>query len=416
MDFFNPIFEALISIMQSKTRSILAGFGVAWGIFILIILLGTGKGFQHGIFQLFNSFAKKSIWIYGGQSSDNKLNTSTHQILFDKTDIHIIKERFNEIEFISPELFYGGNALATNHQNLAYPQIKGVLPDYFNVKIIKPDEGRLLNILDNKEYRRVALVGRHISDMLFPNENSLGKSININGTYFSIIGIIEKGSLFSQNEQNVIYVPENTFVDCFNQGREYNAFILTLTKFANASNFENEIKKFLGRRKGFDISDKKAIFIVNFDNQVQAFENLFKGINSFLWFIGLCLLLSGIVGISNIMLVIVKERTFEIGIRKAIGAKSKSIIWMIINESIAITSIAGAIGLLVGVIFINLLNWALALFFNTKDSLFTYAIIDFPTIIFSLVILIFSGVFAGYWPAIMASNITPVEAIRFESR
>jgi len=418
MNFINPIPEAFNSIKQSKTRSILAGFGVAWGIFILILLLGTGKGFQQGILQLFNAFAKNSVWIYGGQVSESNLNNSTQQklILFDNTDIKIIKERFSEIEFISPEINYYGNSITGYKQNTTYPQIRGVLSDYFNVKIIKPEEGRLLNVLDNKEYRRVALIGRQIADVLFPTGMPLGKSINIAGTYFIIIGIIEKGSVFTQNEQNVIYIPYNTFIDCFNQGREYNAFILTISKNADATDFENELKSFLGRRKGFDINDKKAIFILNFETQVKAFDKLFKGVDIFLWFIGLCLLMSGIVGISNIMLVIVKERTFEIGIHKALGAKSTTIIWMIITESIVITSMAGSIGLLLGALFISLLNWIIASFFNTKDSLFTGASIDFPVIIFSLLILIISGVIAGFLPAKRAANIAPAEAIRYESR
>lgn len=417
MDFNIQILEAFNSIKQSKTRSILAGFGVAWGIFILILLLGTGKGFQQGILQLFNAFAKNSIWIYGGQVSETNLNKSAQQkfILFDNTDIEIAKERFPEIEFVSPELNYRGTSLISYQQNTAYPQIRGVLSDYFNVKIIKPEEGRLLNVLDNKDYRRVALIGRQVADVLFPTETPLGKSINIAGTYFSIIGIIEKGSVFTQNEQNVIYIPYNTFIDCFNQGREYNAFILTLAKSTNVSDFENEIKSFLGRRKGFDVNDKKALFVLNFENQVKAFDKLFKGLDLFLWFVGLSLLLSGIAGISNIMLVIVKERTFEIGIRKAIGAKSKSIIWMIITESIVITTLAGSIGMLLGAFFISLLNWIIGSFFNAKDSLFTRASLDFPVIIFSLLILIFSGVLAGFLPAKKAAGISPVEAIRYES-
>lgn len=417
MDLFNSIQESISSIKQNKIRSILAGFGVAWGIFILILLLGTGKGFQEGILQLFSSFAKNSIFIYGGHVSEGNLteNLQHKRILFNDIDIRVIKDRYSEIEFISPELNFGGNSLTSYEGNTSYPQIKGVLPDYFNVRIINPEKGRLLNALDNRESRRVVLIGRQVADVLFTGEEPIGKSINIAGAFFTVVGIIEKGSVFTQNEQNSVYMPYTTFKECMGHVIEYNAMVLTLSRKTDATIFETELKTFLGRRKGFDINDKKAIFILNFENQVKAFDNLFKGINIFLWFIGLCLLLSGIVGISNIMLVIVKERTFEIGIRKAIGAESKSIIWMIITESIVITSIAGMLGLLLGGIVIWLINWIVASFFKESDLLFTEANIDYAVIIFSMVILILSGVIAGFLPAKKASGITPVQAIRNKS-
>ncbi|HSD09296.1 ABC transporter permease [Flavobacterium sp.] len=410
----NPITEALNSIKDNKSRSILSSLGVIWGIFILILLLGVGNGFKDGIFQLFNSFAKNSLWIYGGQVSETDLKKSAAEklIVFDIKDIIIIKDRFKSIEAISPELNYAGNTLTSHEQNITYPQIKGVLPDYFNVKIIKTDEGRLINVLDNKEYRRIAMIGKQVADVLFPNEKPIGKAINIAGTYFTIIGVIEKGSIFTQNEQNVIYIPYNTFYDCFNQGQKFNTFIISLSKKTDASIFENEITSFLSKLKGFSSKDKKAIFILNFENQVKAFDKLFTGINVFMWFIGSCLLLSGIVGISNIMFVIVKERTFEIGIRKAVGAKQKSIIWLILSESIVITSSAGIVGLFLGFLFIQLINCALSSFFNDKDSIFTSANVDFPVIIFCLIILIFSGFLSGFLPAKKAAKIDPIEALR----
>lgn len=418
MELIRSIKEAFSSLKQNKSRSILAGFGVAWGIFILILLLGTGKGFQQGILQLFSVFAKNSIWVYGGQISETSSSNVNlnRQVLFDNDDIKILKDRFPDIEYMSPELNYYGNALVSNQQNIAYAQIRGVISDYFNVKIINTEEGRLLNTLDNKEYRQVALVGKQVADALFPNETAVGKSININGTYFKVIGVIEKGSLFTQGEQNIIYLPYNSFVQQFNQGREFNAFILTLSKKTNTSDFENKLKTVLGRKKGFSVDDKKAIFIVNFESQVKSFNKLFKGVDLFLWFIGLSLLLSGIVGICNIMFVIVKERTFEIGIRKAIGAKSRSIIYMIITESIVITGLAGLFGLLLGVGCVGLINLVLNSYYKDSESLFSNAVINFPIIIFSLVILIISGILAGLIPAKRASEITPIEALRFESK
>lgn len=406
--------EILSSMKAHKTRSILTGFGIIWGMFILILLLGMGKGFQEGILQLFSSFAKNSIFIYGGSVSDDKLTEHIQhkRILFNDFDIKIIKDRYPEIESISPELSLGGNLLTSYKENTYYPQIKGVLADYFNVRIIKPKKGRLLNALDNNEARRVALIGQQVADILFADENPIGKAINISNSFFTVVGIIEKGSVFTQNEQNSVYMPYNTFKECIEQTEEYNAIVLTLSRETDATIFENELKTFFSKKKGFDINDKRAIYILNFENQVKAFDNLFKGINLFLWLIGLCLLLSGIVGISNIMLVVVKERTFEIGIRKAIGAESKSIIWMIITESIVITSIAGILGLLLGGSVIGIINWIVASFIKDSSSLFTKASINYTIIIFSMFVLILSGVIAGFFPAKKASAIIPVQAIR----
>ena len=368
--------------------------------------------------QLFGSFAKNSIWVYGGQTSDNvKTNVSaSKQILFTNNDIDIIKSRFSAIEAISPELNFNGNSLVSNQQNTGYFQVRGVRSDYFQVKIIKPEEGRLLNVLDNNEFRRVALIGKQVADGLFPKNTPLNQFINIGGSYFKVVGVIEKGSIFTQGEQKVIYIPGNTLIDCFNQGREFNAFMITVAKNTHTAEFEKSLTSYLARKYGFNANDKKALFILNFETQVAAFNNLFKGVDLFLWFIGLCLLLSGIVGISNIMLVIVKERTFEIGIRKAIGAKSKNILGMIISESVIITSLAGIVGMLLGVMFIELINWVLSSFFTDKDSLFTSAGIDFPVIFFSLFLLILTGILAGLFPAKKAAEITPVEAIRYDSR
>jgi len=417
MIFLNNFSEAIDAIKKSKTRSILSGFGVAWGLFILILLLGTGKGFQEGVLGLFSSFAKKSIWIYGGQVSEESLDEFTKKkaVVFDYSDIEVAEKRFSEIEFISPELSFIGNSLTKSAENTMYPQIKGVLPDYFNIKTIKPEEGRLLNSLDNNKCNRVALVGSRVDETLFPGESSIGESINIAGTFFKIIGVIEKGSLFTQNEQSSIYVPLNTFNNCLNRVNEFNSIGLTLYKKTNTLDFEEKFKTFLSKRKGFNVADKKAVYIVNMENQVKTFDKLFNGIDIFLWLIGLSFLLSGILSISNIMLVVVKERSFEIGIRKAIGARPQSIIWMIITESILITSIAGAIGMFFGIMVIEIINWVVVSFFDTKDLLYTEASIDFSIISFALVVLIFSGVFAGFLPARKAANIVPVEALKQES-
>jgi putative ABC transport system permease protein len=410
--------EAILSLKHNKIRSLLAGFGVAWGIFILILLLGTGKGFQEGILKLFGSFAKNSFWVYGGQVAENKTANTPFlkQVLFTVDDVENIKKRFTAIDAISPELNYNGPLLVNSQFNKGYFQLRGVWSDYFKVKNIKPVEGRLLNILDNMNNCRVALIGKQMADVLFPHSSPVNQFINIGGAFFKVVGVIQKGSLFMQGEQNMVYMPYNTFTDCFYKGLEFNAFMLTLVPSANAIDFQKTLTGYLARKYGFDSNDKSALYILNTEEQVQAFNKLFKGIDIFLWCIGLSLLLSGIVGISNIMLVIVKERTFEIGIRKAIGAKSGNILGMIISESVIVTSLAGVVGMVMGILFVWLLNWVVASFFTDAGTLFTKAGIDFPIIIFSLFLLVVTGILAGLFPAKKAAEIAPIEAIRYEGR
>lgn len=414
IEVFQEIFN---SIKQNITRSILAGFGVAWGIFILIILLGAGQGFQNGIMKLFSVFAQKSIWIYGGQTSLVYCNENEGKaILFDKAYLDNVKKRYEVIEAISPEVNYNGYLQVTSQQKAGSFQLKGVWCDYFKIKLLKPEFGRLLNRIDNKEIRRVAVIGQQVAKTLFPNESALNKYINVSGNYFKIIGILESGSIFSMQEINNIYIPYECFIDCFNQGKQFNVFGFILKKDVNPTNFETTIRSYLAHQSGFDVKDNSAMYILNFENQIKGFEKLFAGIKIFLWFIGLCLLLSGMVGISNIMFVIVKERTYEIGIRKAIGATPKSILWLLLLESILITSTAGIIGLVLGGGCIFFINYLIKVFMTSKDSIMSNATIDIPVIITALFILILSGTIAGFLPAKKASDIMPVDAIRDEGR
>lgn len=396
-------------------RSLFAGFGVAWGIFILILLLGAGTGFQQGILQLFSSFSQNSLWVFGGQVSINKQGRASYNrpVVFDEVDLSVVRERYKEIQCVSPEISYTGHLSVRYRQQTFTPQLKGVVADYFKIKVIKPDEGRLLNELDNTERRRVVLIGRQAADVLFPHESPVGKCIEMNGVNFTVVGAIEKGTLFTQNEQYAAYVPYQTFKECFGQRGEFNAFLLSLKKKVKPENFEEELKSFLSRRKGFNETDKKALFVLNFTTQTKMFDKLFNGVRAFLWFIGLCLLLSGMAGVSNIMFMIVQERTFEIGIRKAVGATTTAIIHMILIESVVLTTSAGMIGLAFGTICLQLLNWVLHTYFDKEGwALFTKAQTGFSVVLFSLSLLIVSGILAGFFPAKRASGISPVEAMR----
>jgi len=409
----NLIHEILTSIKQNKTRSILAGFGVAWGIFILILLLGVGKGFQRGIMDLFSNYSKNSIWFFGGYvSQDVKTGAEGKQIYFSPGDIQLTKARFDDIKHISPEAKLQNPNIYGNNEYQGNFQVQGVMADYFKIKTLTIVEGRNLNALDINNKRRIAVVGERVADVLYPNRNIIGQTIRVNKEFFKVIGIIESSSMFSRNEQNLIYIPYTSFMECYRTKERFKAFCTLLKKESETDNFEKEMRNFLAKKLHFESTDKKALYTMNFKKQTKAFEKLFGGIQMFLWIIGISLLLSGIAGISNIMLVIVKERTAEIGIRKSIGAKPSSILKMIISEAVIITSFAGIIGLGLGYTIITLVNYMIIPLLDKKDMLLSHLGINIPIVITCFVILVLSGIIAGVFPAKKAASIMPVEALQ----
>ena len=409
------IFEEVIhSIQHNKARSILAGFGVAWGIFILILLLGAGKGFQDGINAIFNVFAQKSMVLSSGSISKTiKGNNEGKVILFDQKFVESLSSRFEDnIEAISPEVSYNGNSFIINGKNGGQFQIKGVSSEYFAIKKVKTKEGRLINLADDLNSRRNIIIGKQVSERLFSKSNPIGQFLNIKGVYFKIVGVLESGSIITKGDEDVIFLAYNTFTGYFNQGKAYNTLNILLKNTSNTSKIEDQLREYISMKYNFSKDDYSALYIMNFETQVKAFNQLFSTIDYFLWFIGICLMLSGMVGISNIMLVIVKERTSEIGIRKAIGATSSSVLLLILSESVIITFIAGIIGMILGFVFLFIINYILSAFM--PESLISHISVNLSVIILALVFIITAGMLAGLYPAKKAADTMPIEAIRHE--
>ena len=413
---FNAFEEALNSIKQHKRRNILTGFGVAWGIFILVTILSAGEGFQEGIMRFFKGFAQNSVWLYGGQSSKVAIGkTEGKYILFHQTDIELLKKRFKEIEKISPEINYQGNSIVSYKDKFGNYSIKGVNQDYFSIKTINVKKGRLFDKFDNEEKRKVAIIGSKVKSVIFNDEKAIGKFINIAGTWFKVVGVLKTGTILNQSEQTVIYIPCNAMKETYNQGEEFTVIGLTLNQNTDPLKFQKKIKTFLSNRLGFDKSDRKALLIFNYKEQMKGFGQFFTGVKVFLWLVGLALLLSGIVSISNIMLVVVKERTKEIGIRKAVGAEPNSILFMVLSESIIITFISGIIGLISGFAFISVINVLINFFMDKSDFFIKSLNMNMPIAIGSLVLVIISGVIAGFVPAKRAADIKPISALNYNS-
>jgi len=403
--------ETWDSLKQHKNRNILTGFGVAWGIFILVLLVGAGSGLQKGIMVLFQDYTQNSMWVYGGQTSMSKPGQRAgRQILFQNFELNHFAQRYPEIEVISPEVRYLGKQLHSATKSYRRFSCYGVNHSYFKIKTYKTSQGRILNPNDEATKSKVAIIGKDIAKALFSKNDALGNYFCLDGIWFRVVGILAEKSLFSDNS-NHIYIPYPTIVSQFNMGKDIDTFAFALKSDISATKFEEEFKQYLASKYKFHTEDQNAIYIENLQADAKTFNSLFKIINGFLWLVGICMILSGIVGVSNIMLVVVKERTQEIGVRKAIGAPPRNILFMILNESIVITFIAGMVGLISasGVVF--LINAAIGGMIADKSSIFKGLEVNLPIALSALILLILSGALAGLYPARKAASVLPIKAL-----
>ena len=406
--------NAIQSIRQNKVRSILAGFGIAWGIFLLVFFLGVGNGFKNGVMDLFSGYAQKSLFVYCGQTSvaTKELNENT-QVLFPASLLQDLRTRYGTIQACSPEMTMPSVPILAEGETVL-TSISGVTSDYFRIKILEVKEGRALNRLDDLSSRNVAVIGEGIEHSLFGKTSGLGKRITIGDALFDIVGILSSEDLFSIQERNSVYLPASSFAASFNSEGVITSFCLSLSPEAETSQIEKDIKGYLAYKYGFDPHDENAVYVANIETQTAAFESLFHGLEILIWIVGVCLLLSGIVGVTNVMLIIVKERTNEIGIRKAVGATAGSIISMMMTESVLITACAGVIGVLLGAGVVLLADKFLLPLLNT--DIISRLEIDGMAVIASMIVLCLCGILAGLFPALKASRVEPVDAIRYENR
>jgi putative ABC transport system permease protein len=405
--------EIAASIKEHKARSILTGFGIAWGMFILIVLLGAGNGFRSGMLAMFSGYASNSIWVTGQWASQAKAGGIQFgsRVRFNESITNRLQKHFPQIKSVSSEISLE-NANPVGYKGYTGNfEVKGIDLNYNTVKILEIEEGRFLNELDYRKLRKVVVIGDRVKETLFKNENPIGKHISIAGVFFQVVGVLKTGTIFSMMEQNNIYTPITCLYHTFNLTKEFMTFGALLYNNSPVETFETELRNFLSQDIGFDKNDKKALYINNIQLQVTAFNSLFNGIDIFLWILGICFLLSGMIGITNIMLVVVKERTVEIGIRKALGATPESIIALIVSEALIITVLFGLVGLLLGYLGMGVYNWIVSALQTGQPEIFAQASIKGPIVASAFVILVVSGVLAGLFPAQKAAKIMPVETL-----
>ncbi len=412
LDKWQEIFEA---IRKNKMRTFATAFGVFWGILMLILLLGAGQGLQNGVQRSMLLDAINSIWIIPTKTSMSYQGMpSGREHLFVEEDLTSVHDNTEGIEFMSPENWLQGNYVVKYNNRSSSFGVYGASSDYFDIKVTqKTIAGRSLNRLDDIENRKVCLIGNRVVEALFKEgEGAVGQYLDIKGVMFKVVGVF-KFEASSMDQAQRIYIPFSTFQQVFNPERSVTLFAVTTAPGKSGSELEDDIVSLLKKRQTIHPDDDQAFWVHNQEEQHKSVLELFMGIRIFIWLVGLGTLAAGIVGVSNIMIIVVKERTKEIGIRKAIGATPKSIVGLILQESIFITAVAGYLGLFMGVVLLESVNYALEAM-GADIEFFTRPEVNFKVAISALIILVAAGALAGLFPALRAAKIRPVEALKDE--
>jgi ABC-type transport system, involved in lipoprotein release, permease component len=416
----NTLQEIMASLRHNKLRTILTGLSVSWGIFILIVLLGAGNGLSNGIRHNFNDRATNSVQMWSGKSSIAYQGLKTDRPLdFSEKQIGDIKEHMKQ-----PDKKTGimeKQWVVTYKNEYGTYSIRGVNPSYkdiFNLKF-EANAGRFINEMDMRNYNKVAVIDQKVVDVLFKGESALGKYIKIGPVMFRVVGINSKKEQYGSPN---CYIPFTTAQLVYNPNRKFGSIAMTVeglkTKVENDT-FNSKLKTVMAKSLRFDPKDEQALYLYNAQRQYIQTMQIFNGISLFVAIVGIFTLIAGIVGVSNIMLVSVKERTREIGIRKAIGASPFSILRSIIVESILITGIFGYFGMVGGIALTETVNYimqqnAAHSASDTGMTVFLDPTVSLTYVVISTLILIVAGIVAGYMPALRAVRIKPVEAMKEE--
>lgn len=409
------IYEIWVTITHNKSRSFLTAFGVFWGMFMLVLMVGAGNALNNGIMSQVEGFAANSCFFWTDRTTEpyKGFQKGRHWNMLN-SDIEIIKQRVPELEHISPMLFGGSfeNNIVRG-ENAGTYQVKGVYPVYNSIEESRILKGRFINEIDIAEQRKVCLIGERVAEVLFNHgENPIGGMIKVNGIYFQVVGVVtgmSNVSIGGQATESVV-LPFSTMQQAFHQGNIIHFMGATAKPGIKVKVVQDKISETLRSLHQISPDDKDAVGSMNIEDQFTMFNNLFLGVSSLIWIVGLGTLLFGAIGVSSIMLVTVRERTKEIGVRRALGATPRSIISQILSESAVLTVIAGIAGIVMGVGILSAVGIAL----SQGDQFLKDPQISFGMAIGVLIILVIVGVLAGFIPANRAMTIKPIDAIREE--
>jgi len=410
MDFWREIFMAL---SRNKLRTFLTGFAISWGIFILIVLLAAGNGLMNGVSQEFSDQSTNTYMIYGGETSiPFKGHGTNRSIMFTDKDIRFLETEVKEVDQVSPRIYQSGFANFGDKSGSIF--VQGVRPVFKDIDNVKMLEGRFISELDEKSSEKFIVIDDNLCKKLFDDEVSpLGQFVIVNGIAYKVVGVCESEG---RSDGGNGYVPFSTLKKITRQSRYWMLHFTVKdleTKEENEA-FTEYLRTQLARLHEFDPDDTAAVYIRSRQEEYLQTMKIFNTLQLFIWIIGFAMLISGIVGVSNIMRITVKERTNEIGIRKALGAKSRSILASIVTESLIITTIFGYIGMWLGMVTAEVGGNILSNVQEGKEiSLNIVPSIDIHIVLMATGLLIVCGVLAGFFPARNAVKIKPIEAMNY---
>jgi putative ABC transport system permease protein len=408
LDRWQEIFD---TIRRNKLRTFLTSLSVAWGIFMLVLLLGAGQGLRNSVTDKFKDDAVNSLWVYGGSTTvPHEGHGVGRRIVFDDDDYDLFRDQVPELEHLTGRFRMRGRDVFVSHgaKTSAF-EIRSVHPDHQFLENTLITKGRFLNDRDLDDNRKVAVIGIRVAEFLFGRADPMGKWIKLNGIQFKVVGVFE--DVGGEGEMRKLYIPITTARAAFAGGRTIHQLMFTVgdTSPDESRKIEEHVRQLLAKRHNFSPDDHRAVRVRNNLERLEEVTEIFDYIRLFVWIVGIGTIIAGIVGVSNIMLISVKERTKEIGVRKALGATPISIISLILQESIFLTAVSGYVGLVSGV---GLLEFAST---HLPDNEYIRdPQVDLRVAISAMILLVVCGAIAGFFPARKAASVNPVVALRDE--
>ena len=410
--------EIRVALLRNRARTALTAFGVFWGIFLLMVMLGSGSGLRNGVLQGFADGATNSFFLWTQRTQKPFAGMPAGRgIRLTNADVEAIREKVPEAEVVAPRNqlrgFGGGNNVSRGRKTGAF-SVMGDYPEIRRVQPLKIETGRFLNPIDVEESRKVAVIGTRVRELLFARgEEPIGDSIVIGGVYFQVVGVFASPRTGENAERDAqtIFVPFTTFQRAFNYGDRVGWMAIISRPDVPASVAEEKVLSLLRSRHKVAPDDLRAFGHFNLEEEFAKIQGLFSGIRLLVWIVGIGTLAAGVIGVSNIMLIIVRERTKEIGIRRALGAKPSAVVSQIVSESVILTSLAGYLGLVAGIALVVGIGRLLP---PGGAGMFLDPDVGVGEALQALAILVAAGVLAGLAPAQRALAVSPTVALRSE--